>query len=43
MDLGDGSTKVEWASSWEGKDEEVYDFCHPLYVAMLENLKKTLT
>ncbi len=42
-DLGDGSTQVEWGSSWAGKDEEVYDFCHPLYVAMLEDLKKTLS
>ena len=38
---GDGSL-VEWQSKWERNDEATYDFCHPLYVALLEDLKKSL-
>jgi hypothetical protein len=42
-DASDGSTHVEWTSSWEGKEKEVAEFCHPIYVALLEDLKKTLS
>ena len=38
---GDGS-RVEWKSKWERNDEATYDFCHPLYVALLEDMKKSL-
>ena len=38
---GDGSL-VEWQSKWERNDEAAYDFCHPLYVALLEDMKKSL-
>ena len=42
-EAADGSTRVEWSSSWRGKDREVEDFCHPIYVALLEDLKKSLS
>ena len=38
---GDGSF-VEWQSTWERNDEATYDFCHPLYVALLGDMKKSL-
>ena len=38
---GDGSM-VEWQSKWEKNDESTYAFCHPLYVALLEDMKKSL-
>ncbi len=38
---GDGSL-VEWQSTWERNDEATYDFCHPLYVALLDDMKKSL-
>ena len=38
---GDGSL-VEWQSTWERNDEATYDFCHPLYVALLEDMKQSL-
>ena len=31
---------VEWSSNWHGKDAETAEFCSPLYVAMLSDLKK---
>lgn len=31
---------VEWSSNWQGKDQETAEFCSPLYVAMLGDLKK---
>ena len=30
---------VEWSSTWSGKDQETAEFCSPLYVAMLADLK----
>ena len=38
----DGGTLVEWSSSWEEKDEPVYEFCHGIYVALLADMKKSL-
>ena len=38
---GDGSL-VEWSSSWEGNDEAAHDFCHPIYLAFLADMKATL-
>lgn len=37
-----GETTVEWTSSWENKDEEVGEFCHNIYVALLADMKKSL-
>jgi len=35
---------VEWSSSFESADEEaVSDFCNPIYMALLNDLKKTLS
>jgi carbon monoxide dehydrogenase subunit G len=37
-----GGTLVEWSSSWEDNDESVYDFCLPMYVALLQDMKTSL-
>ncbi len=33
---------VEWSSSWEDNDESVYEFCLPMYVALLQDMKASL-
>lgn len=38
---GDG-TRVEWTSSWDQNDDLVHDFCHAIYVALLNDMKKSL-
>lgn len=39
---GDGqSTVVTWSSSWDGKDDAT-EFCHTIYVALLDDLKKSM-
>jgi carbon monoxide dehydrogenase subunit G len=35
-------TLVEWSSKWLENDEAVYEFCHPLYVALLADMKASL-
>jgi carbon monoxide dehydrogenase subunit G len=37
-----GGTLVEWSSSWNKSDEAVYELRHPIYVALLEDLKQSL-
>lgn len=37
-----GGTLVEWSSSWDRNDEAAYEFCHPIYVALLSDLKSSL-
>jgi len=39
----DNSSRVEWSSSWEGKDQEVENFCSPIYVALLNSLKESFS
>ena len=38
----DGGTVVEWTSSWEENDEAVHEFCHPIYLALLDDMKQSL-
>ena len=38
----EGSSHVEWTSSWVSNDEETAEFCHPIYVALLEDMKRSL-
>lgn len=38
---GTGSL-VEWTSAWQGNDEAGYEFCHPIYMALLGDLKASL-
>ena len=38
---GDG-THVEWSSAWQDNDDAAAEFCHGIYVAFLQDLKKTL-
>ena len=38
---GDG-TRVEWSSSWDNNDEAAAEFCHPIYVAFLQDMKNSL-
>ena len=33
------STLVEWSSQWENNDEPVHEFCHGIYVALLNEMK----
>lgn len=43
IDEEDGTTRVEWTSSWQsGSDQTVYDFCHPIYIALLDDMKASL-
>ena len=35
-------TFVEWSSSWERNDQATHDFCHTLYCALLDEMKKSL-
>ena len=35
-------TFVEWTSSWEENDEAVHDFCKPIYLALLDDMKASL-
>ena len=37
-----GGTTVEWSSSWQNNDEQVHEFCHGIYVAFLDDMKKSL-
>ena len=37
-----GGTFVEWSSSWEQNDEAAQEFCHPIYVALLTDMKNSL-
>ena len=42
-DGGEGTTRVDWNSSWKsGSEDEVHDFCHPIYVALLDDMKASL-
>ncbi len=38
----EGGTLVEWSSSWEQNDEPAYEFCHGIYLALLDDMKKSL-
>jgi carbon monoxide dehydrogenase subunit G len=37
-----GGTRVEWTSNWQENDEAVREFCHPIYVALLNDMKASL-
>ena len=37
---GEG-TLVEWSSSWNSKSEDAVEFCHGIYVALLNDLKNS--
>jgi carbon monoxide dehydrogenase subunit G len=34
-------TRVEWNSTWESKSEDAVEFCHGIYVALLDALAKS--
>ncbi len=38
----EGGTLVEWSSSWLDNDEAAYAFSHPIYVALLADMKESL-
>lgn len=40
-DEGDG-TLVEWSSSWQNNNEAAAEFRHGIYVALLQDMKKSL-
>ena len=35
----DGKTFMEWSSAWESNSEEAVEFCHQIYVALLQALE----
>jgi hypothetical protein len=35
-------TFVEWSSQWQNNDQPAQEFCHPIYVAILTDMKKSL-
>ena len=35
-------TLVEWSSVWEENDEAAQEFCHNIYLALLDDMKKSL-
>jgi hypothetical protein len=35
-------TMVEWSSNWQNNDDAGYEFCHPIYVALLNDMKASL-
>lgn len=35
----EGKTFVEWSSSWDAETKEAVEFCHTIYVALLQALK----
>lgn len=37
-----GAAFVEWSSSWNRNDQATSEFCHGVYVALLNDMKKTL-
>ena len=39
----DGATLVAWNSSWESNSEDAVDFCHGIYVALLDELAASFT
>ncbi len=34
-------THVEWSSSWVSKEEDAVEFCHGIYVALLNELAES--
>jgi carbon monoxide dehydrogenase subunit G len=42
VEPSEDGARVEWTSSWEQNDEPVHDFCHGIYVALLNDMKKSL-
>ena len=35
-------TRVEWSSTWKDNDEPASEFCHAIYVALLNDMKQSL-
>ena len=38
-----GSTLIEWSSTWESSESEAESFCHNIYVALMSDLADTLS
>lgn len=39
--MANGGTLVEWNSSWDARVEDAVEFCHTIYVALLDELKNS--
>ncbi len=35
-------TLIEWGSSWEAKTKEAEEFCHMIYVSMMNDLNTSI-
>jgi carbon monoxide dehydrogenase subunit G len=35
-------TRVEWTSNWEMNDDAIEEFCRPIYLALLDDMKASL-
>ncbi len=40
-DPDSGGTLVEWTSEWESNSDDAVEFCHGIYVALLQSLAKS--
>lgn len=38
LNSNEEGTLVEWDSSWDSKEEDAVEFCHNIYVALLNEL-----
>ena len=38
----DNTTFAEWSSSWESDSEDAVEFCQTIYVALLDEMAKSL-
>ena len=38
-----GSTVIEWSSSWDSSENEAVSFCHNIYVALMGDLAESMS
>ena len=38
----DNTTFAQWSSSWESDSEDAVEFCHTIYVALLDDMANTI-
>ena len=38
----DNTTFIEWSSSWESDSDDAVEFCHGIYIALLDDMAKSI-